>query len=99
MRGCPAVQAVEAVEEDDVDDDDLVASVSGLELSVPEEVSGSSSSASWGARRGGLPPPTVFASLSMSLSRASYIAMNALEAYAAQAPRRRCLTRPSRSQQ
>lgn len=96
------VQAVEAAEDDEVDDDDLVASVSGLMLSVPEAgAAGSSSSSgpgSWGTRRGGLPPPTVFASLSMSLNRASDIARNALDAYAAQAPRRRGLTRPSQRQ-
>lgn len=95
------MQPVEPAEDDDFDDDDLVADVSGLSLSASEEVAASRSvgSGSEGVRQGRFPPPTVFASLSMSMNRASHVACNALRAYAAQAPRRRCLTRPSSNKQ
>ncbi|KAK9803569.1 hypothetical protein WJX72_000735 [[Myrmecia] bisecta] len=81
----------------DFNEDDLVASVSGLDLADDvADGAGASRAGEPSTAQRSMPRPTVFASVSLGMDRAAVAAFNALQDAARHVPRRRCLTRPTR---
>ena len=89
---CALEQAQASSDDGDLDDSDLVAST----ISVYESQQGHGSDGT--SQQRGAPTATVFASLSLGISRANHMLANAFEAYSRQAVCRRSLSRPSRRQ-
>ncbi|BDA41949.1 probable phosphatidylinositol 4-phosphate 5-kinase 8 at N-terminal half [Coccomyxa sp. Obi] len=90
-RGRQPPQPVEDEDDGDIDNEDLIASTSGM-----DSPTGASSQHTGAAsnRWGGLPPPTAFASVSLGMHRAMTGFGCFMEHLAQRAQRRRCLTRP-----
>lgn len=79
-------------DDEGIDEDDLIASTAGMEQQQQQQQGSSSGE----QQPGGFQPPSVLASASLGLSRASVVLHRAFAAAALRAPQRRCLTRPQR---
>ncbi len=79
-------------DDEGIDEDDLIASTAGVEQQQQQQ----QGSGSGEQQPGGFQPPSVLASASLGLSRASVVLHRAFAAAALRAPPRRCLTRPQR---